>query len=115
MKRDIRDFLHDIIFYASKAQEVALRDSIKISSYSDEGMIMMHCLQVIGEAVKKIPTDLRAKYPEIPWKRVAGLRDRIAHDYWGTDMNLILFVVRENLPSLCEVVSKMISEIEENP
>lgn len=75
-------------------------------------MILILCLQLIGEAVKQIPDEIRNRYPEIPWKRVAGLRDKLIHDYWGTDMPIVMFVVRENLPKLQETVKKILQELE---
>lgn len=112
MKRDIRDFLNDILLYSAKAQEVLSRGVTKIDQFTDEGMILILCLQVIGEAVKQIPDDIRNRYPDIPWKRFAGLRDKLIHDYWGTDMPIVMFVVRENLPELQETVKKVLQELE---
>ena len=112
MKRDIRDFLNDIILYSAKAQEVLNRGVKKIDQFSDEGMILILCLQIIGEAVKQIPDEIRNRYPNIPWKRVAGLRDKLIHDYWGTDMPIVMFVVRENLPKLHETVKEILQDIE---
>lgn len=112
MKRDIRDFLNDIIAYSEKAQEVLDRGGKQIDQFSDEGMILILCLQIIGEAVKQIPEEIRANYPDIPWKRVAGLRDKLIHDYWGTDMPIVMFVVRENLPKLKSTVKQILQDIE---
>ncbi|HNE28610.1 MAG TPA: DUF86 domain-containing protein [Saprospiraceae bacterium] len=112
MKRDIRDFLNDIIAYSEKAQEVLDRGVKQIDQFSDEGMILILCLQIIGEAVKQIPEEIRANYPDIPWKRVAGLRDKLIHDYWGTDMPIVMFVVRENLPKLKSTVKQILQDIE---
>ncbi len=112
MKRDIRDFLNDIIAYSEKAQEVLDRGVKHINQFSDEGMILILCLQIIGEAVKQIPDEIRANYPDIPWKRVAGLRDKLIHDYWGTDMPIVMFVVRENLPKLKSTVKQILQDIE---
>ncbi len=112
MKRDIRDFLNDILLYSAKAQEVLARGVTKIDQFTDEGMILILCLQIIGEAVKRIPEEVRNSHPEIPWKRVAGLRDRLIHDYWGTDMPIVMFVVRENLPKLEKTVNQILQELE---
>ena len=84
----------------------------QIDQFSDEGMTLILCLQIIGEAVKQIPEEIRANYPDIPWKRVAGLRDKLIHDYWGTDMPIVMFVVRENLPKLKSTVKQILQDIE---
>jgi uncharacterized protein with HEPN domain len=112
MKREIRDFLNDILLYSAKAQEVAGRKEAAFAAGDDEAMVLVLCLQIIGEAVKHIPTEIRELYPEISWKRVAGMRDKLIHDYWGTDMGIVLYVVRENLPSLVVATQKILHKIE---
>ena len=54
--------------------------------------------EVIGEASKNIPTDIKDKYPEIPWEKMYGLRNLIAHEYFGIDYELIWEIARKNLP-----------------
>lgn len=54
--------------------------------------------EIIGEASKKIPTDIQEKYPEIPWRKMYGLRNLIAHEYFGIDYELIWEIATVNLP-----------------
>jgi len=61
---------------------------------------IIRSLEIVGEAVKNIPPKLRAKYKEVPWKEVAGTRDKISHHYFGVDLKLIWKIVKENLPDL---------------
>lgn len=57
-------------------------------------------LEIIGEAVKNIPTSFKAKYPEIPWKQMAGMRDVLIHEYFDVDLSLTWSVVKRELPSI---------------
>ena len=61
---------------------------------------VVRCLEIIGEAVKKIPDELRLKYPNVPWKSMAGMRDRLIHGYDNTNLNLVWKTVNESIPSL---------------
>ena len=57
-------------------------------------------LEIIGGAAKKIPEKFRAKYPDIEWRAMAGMRDRLIHDYFGVDYELVWDVVQNRIPSL---------------
>lgn len=57
-------------------------------------------LEIIGEAAKKLPSDFRAQHPSIEWRRIAGMRDRLIHDYFGVDYDLIWDVVQNRIPEL---------------
>ncbi len=57
-------------------------------------------LEIIGEAVKNIGDDFRNKYPEIEWKKIAGMRDILAHEYFGVRLDRIWDVVKQDLPKL---------------
>jgi len=57
-------------------------------------------LEIIGEAVKNVDDDFRNKYPQIPWKKIAGMRDIIAHEYFGVKLERVWDVVRKDLPHI---------------
>lgn len=57
-------------------------------------------LEILGEATKNISSGFKQKYPEIPWRRIAGMRDILIHDYFGVDLNLTWTTVKEDLPRL---------------
>lgn len=61
---------------------------------------IIRSLEVIGEAAKNIPLEIKTKYPNIPWKEMSGTRDKISHHYFGVDIELIWKIVKENLPNL---------------
>ena len=66
-------------------------------------------LEIIGEATKKLSDDLRIKHPQIPWKRVAGLRDILIHDYMGVDLSAVWDITQKNLPELKQQIQGILS------
>ena len=68
-------------------------------------------LEIIGEAVKNIPPDVTAKYPEIPWKKIAGMRDKLIHNYFGVDFELTYDIIEKDVPALKEQIVKIIKEL----
>ncbi len=70
----------------------------------------IQAFEVIGEATKKIPGSIRDDYPEIPWREMAGIRDKLIHDYFGVNMEVVWKTVKQDLPDLQPQVSKVIED-----
>lgn len=68
-------------------------------------------LEIIGEAVKSLPEELKAKHPTIPWKKIAGMRDVLIHEYSGVNMKRVWKVISEDLVSLKKEILKMKKEL----
>ncbi|HDY67095.1 MAG: DUF86 domain-containing protein [Candidatus Scalindua sediminis] len=66
---------------------------------------VMRNLEIIGEAVKHIPADVRRKYKSVEWKKIAGLRDIVVHEYFGINEKIIWDVIENKIPTLKEVQS----------
>jgi len=65
-------------------------------------------LEVIGEAVKQLPADLRQRYPQIPWRSITALRNVLIHEYFGVDLEIVWRVVQKRLPTLKRHVGVML-------
>ncbi len=69
-------------------------------------------LEIIGEAVKKIPRTARERYPQVPWREVAGMRDKLAHEYFGVNLQRVWQTVQDDLPILEITVGQMLADLE---
>ena len=78
------------------------------TSLVQDGVIRQ--IQVIGEATKLLSADIRARHPGIPWKDIAGMRDKVVHDYLGVDLGAVWDTVQEDLPALKRLVAGIISK-----
>jgi uncharacterized protein with HEPN domain len=65
-------------------------------------------LTILGEASKKISNKLRAAHPEIPWRKVAGFRDVVVHDYFGVDLKEVWRIIRDDLPALVKLLEPLV-------
>ncbi len=69
-------------------------------------------LEIIGEATKRISAELRSNYPDIPWRRMAGLRDILIHDYLGIDLPMVWEVTQRDLPDLKTKIEGIVKKLE---
>jgi uncharacterized protein with HEPN domain len=65
---------------------------------------VVRSLEIIGEASKKIPADFKIKWKNVKWKEMAGMRDRLIHDYMGVNYSIVWDVIINKIPELCEQV-----------
>ncbi len=111
MPRDYRTCLEDI----AEAVDVILGFTAGLTKQDLAGDrktrdAVIRNLEVIGEAVKKLPDEQRSEHPEVEWKRIAGLRDILIHDYFGIDLDIVWDVVKTKLPTLGDCVRRMLAE-----
>jgi uncharacterized protein with HEPN domain len=69
---------------------------------------VIRSLEVLGEATKHIPTSFRNKHPEIPWSKMAGMRDVLIHDYMGVDLMTVWKAAKERLPEIRPAIEKLL-------
>jgi uncharacterized protein with HEPN domain len=69
---------------------------------------VVRSLEIIGEASKKIPADFKLKWDKVKWKDIAGMRDRLIHDYMGVNYSIVWDVIIHKIPELCEQIISVI-------
>jgi len=108
MPRDYRVYLDDIVEAIGKIEEYTRGfslDDLRKNSMALDAVIRN--LEIIGEAAKRIPEDVRRRHPEIEWKKVGGLRDILAHEYFGVDIEILWDIVRNKLGALRTAAERM--------
>jgi uncharacterized protein with HEPN domain len=106
MSRNLALYLDDILSSIEKIERYTAkmdRDSFIADERTIDAVSLN--LQIIGEAVKKVPPELRDRYPHIEWRKIAGLRDAIAHAYFNIDDEIIWDVVETKLAELRDCVA----------
>ncbi len=114
MHREWTHYIDDILYKISLIWEF-----IKGYSYKDfledtkTQYAVIYALQNIGEAVKRIPKEIKEEYPSIPWRKIAGFRDITAHKYFDIDVNIIWVILEKELDNLEKEVYKLKKNMEQ--
>jgi len=106
-----RQYLADIVEAMQRTLEYT--QGLSFDGFMEQRMAqdaVLRNLQVIGEAAKKLSGDLCARHANVPWRDMAGLRDRIVHDYFGIDHEVVWDVMQNDLPALLPLIAAILQE-----
>lgn len=99
MSRDQRLFLEDIVACCDKIGRYTIGLTFEQFSKDEKGIdAVARNLEVMGEATKRLSDDIRSRFPDVPWRKMAGLRDIIVHNYFGIDIQLLWDIVQKDVP-----------------
>jgi len=83
----------------------------EFSENREKQYAVLRALEIIGEATKNLSSELKGNYPEIPWKDIAGMRDKLIHKYFSVNLELVWETIKNNLPQLKKQITEILKEI----
>jgi len=108
-----KDYIKDVLDAIKKIEEFI--DGMDYNEFLEDvktQYAVVRALEIIGEAVKNISDKLKKKYPEIPWKAIAGMGDKLIHAYFGVDWEVVWLTVKKDIPKIKPVFEKLLNEVE---
>ena len=105
--KDILEGARRILLYTENMDYDAFLEDLKTQD------AVIRNLEIIGEASKNLSAEFRNKYTKIPWKSIAGMRDKLIHDYFGINIDIVWGVVTEDLSRLVNQISQILSTIDD--
>ena len=117
MSLEFLDFIEDILDAIAKAE--AMLSGVDFETFEDDYQLnfaVVRALEIIGEATKRLPESVRDQYSEIPWKDMAGMRDRIIHGYDAVNLRIVWDTVKKRIPAIRPKIQQILAdyEIEDN-
>ena len=112
MKRSVLLYIKDIIDYMERAESY-LQNLTYEQFINDEKTCdaIIRCIEIIGEATKNIPNEIKEKYPLVPWRDISGMRDKIIHSYFSVDFEEVWLTVKEDISKLKPLIKIILEDL----
>ena len=111
MKREFIDYLNDIFSAIEKVE--LFTQGMDFEHFADDDktvFAVVRALEIIGEASKKVPKSVKDCYPNVAWQEMAGIRDKLIHEYFGVKLEVVWKTVQKDLPELKPLIERIIEE-----
>jgi len=111
-QRDYLDYLNDIYDSINKGIEFISEMSYEDFSKDEKTQFaLIRVIEVIGEASKKIPSEIKIQSQEIPWREISGMRDLLVHDYFGVNIQVVWETAKNDLPELKVKIQRLLQDL----
>jgi len=108
MKREYEDYLRDMLENAEKA--LPFVQGLDYDGFYKAVYAVIRAFEIIGEAARQVPEKVRDVNPEVPWREITGMRNKLTHEYFGVNTKVVWRTVQEDLPVIIPALRKMLDK-----
>ena len=113
MRRTYKLYLNDILEAIERIEKYT--EGLNFEDFSENTLIVdavVRNFEIIGEAAKQVPVEIKKKQDQIPWKEMAGMRDKLSHNYSGVDIEIVWRTAKKRLPELKQIVKELLKTVD---